>query len=142
MSLLYLAAPYSHIDPVIRQHRFRTACRAAAILMKAGVVVFNPLSHSIPIAGYIGEVESDHDFWMSIDIPILQRCDELLIIGLDGWSDSKGVRREMFEALALQKPVVQIEEADIDHLPAIPKTARTYLKSNIFKEVYDADRKT
>ena len=122
----------------MREHRFRTACRAAAILMKAGIVVFSPISHSVPIAEYVGEIESEHDFWMSIDIPILHRCDELLVLGLDGWSESKGVQREMFEAIALRKPIVQIEEADIDRLPAIPQTARTYLKSSIFTEVYDA----
>ena len=127
----------------MREHRFRTACRAAALLMKHNIIVFSPLSHSVPIAEYVGNVEDDHDFWLGQDIPLLHRCDEVLVIALEGWSESKGVRREMFEALALRKPVVQIEEADIERLPAIPKTARTFLKSNIFTEVYDdADRQT
>jgi len=124
---------------MVREHRFRTACRAAALLMKHNITVFSPLSHSVPIAEYVGNVESEHDFWMSMDIPVLHRCDEVLLLGLDGWTDSKGVRREMFEALRLRKPIVQIEEADIERLPAIPKTTRTYLKSSIFTEVYDAN---
>ena len=107
--------------------------------MKHNITVFSPLSHSVPIAEYVGNVESEHDFWMSMDIPVLHRCDEVLLLGLDGWTDSKGVRREMFEALRLRKPIVQIEEADIERLPAIPKTTRTYLKSSIFTEVYDAN---
>ena len=136
--MLYTALPYSHFDPAVREHRFRTACRVAAILMKHRIPVFSPLSHSVPIAEFVGDVEDDHEFWMSMDIPILHRCDELLVVALDGWAESKGVRREMFEALMLRKPIVLIEEADIERLPAIPKTARTYLQSSIFTEVYNA----
>ena len=139
--MIYLASPYSHIDPAIRQYRYKQACRATAKLIATGIPVFSPLCNSVP-AVELGGLETNHDGFMAIDIPILHRCDEILVIALDGWSESKGVRREMFEALALQKPIVQIKEADIDRLPAIPKTARRYLKSNIFKEEYDADRKT
>ncbi|MDR0327893.1 MAG: DUF1937 family protein, partial [Planctomycetaceae bacterium] len=60
MPLLYLCCPYSHPNPTVREDRFRTACRASAILMKSDIVVFSPLSHSVPIAEYVGEVESDH----------------------------------------------------------------------------------
>ncbi len=139
MSILYVACPFSHEKQDVRDYRFRTACRASALLMKAGVVVFSPLSHSVPIAEYVGEVESDHEFWLGQDIPILQRCEELLILGLDGWTESLGVRKEMFEALVLKKPITLIEEADIERLPAIPKTARRFLKSEILTEVTDGN---
>jgi len=134
--MIYLISPYTHSDPAVQYHRYRQACRATAKLMAAGIPVFSPLCNSVP-AVELGGLEMDHDGFMEIDLPLLHRCDEVLVIGLDGWAESKGVRREMFEALALRKPVVQIEEADIERLPAIPKTARTFLKSNIFTEVYD-----
>ena len=137
--VVYLISPYSHSDPALQHHRYRQACRATAKLMAAGIPVFSPLCNSVP-AVELGGLDMDHDGYMRVDLPLLHRCDELLVLGLDGWAESKGVRREMFEALALRKPVVQIEEADIERLPAIPKTARTFLKSNIFTEVYDADR--
>ncbi|HBT76702.1 MAG TPA: DUF1937 domain-containing protein [Planctomycetaceae bacterium] len=137
MSILYVACPYSHIDPEVREYRFRTACRASALLMKAGIVVFSPLSHSVPIAEYVGEVESDHEFWLGQDIPILQRCEELLIIGMPGWTESLGVRKEMFEALALQKPITLIDEEDIFLLPNVKKTSRRFLKSALLPVVDD-----
>ena len=132
--LLYLAVPYAHPSSEVREYRFRTACRASAVLMKHGIVVFSPLSHSVPIAEYVGDVESEHDFWLGQDIPILQRCDELLVVGLDGWTESKGVKQEIFEALSLRKPITVIDEADIDRLPKIPKTARRFLVSKILTE--------
>ena len=136
MTLLYLACPFTHNDPAIREHRYRTSCIAAAKLMKSGIVVFNPLSHSVPINEFLSDIDS-HEFWMSMDLPILRRCDEVLILGLEGWRESRGVRAEMFEAMALAKPITQIEEADIERLPAIPKTARHFRKSNIFMETVD-----
>ena len=138
-SLLYVAAPFTHSEASVREHWYRTACRVAAILMKSGITVFSPISHSVPIAEYIGEVEDDHNFWMSMDIPILHRCDEVLVLALNGWERSKGVKRELVEAMWLRKPITLIEEADIKRLPAIPKTALKFLKSSIFTEVYDAD---
>ena len=137
--MIFLSCPYSHPDPAIREHRFRTACRATAKLMRSGIVVFSPLSHSVPIAEHGGLDEMTHEFWMSMDIPILRCCDEVLVLGLADWEQSLGVRQEMFEALALGKPITLIGEGDIDRLPAIPKTARHFLTSSIFTEVYDAD---
>ena len=135
--MIYLCSPYSHPDPVVMQYRYQKACRATAKLIAVGIPVFSPLCNSVP-AVELGGLETDHDGFLAVDIPILQRCDEVLILGLDGWTESRGVRQEMFEALALRKPVIQIDEADIERLPAIPKTARKYLTSSILTEVYDA----
>ena len=135
--LLYLASPYSHPDPATQYYRYRRVCRATAKLIKAGVPVFSPLCNSVP-AVELGGLETDHNGFLAIDLPILHRCDEVLVLALDGWTTSLGVRRELFEALTLRKPITVIGEADIERLPAIPKTARTYLDSTIFTEVYDA----
>ena len=134
--MLYLACPFTHSEPSIREYRYRMSCIAAAKLMRHGIVVFNPLSHSVPINEFLSDVDS-HEFWMSMDLPILQRSTELLILGLEGWTKSRGVRSEMFEAMAYAKPITLIEEADIDLLPKIPKTAKRFLKSEIFTEVAD-----
>ena len=134
--MIYLCSPYSHPNPVVMQYRYQKACRATAKLIAAGIPVFSPLCNSVP-AVELGGLETDHDGFLAVDIPILQRCDEVLILGLPQWEESLGVRKEMFEALALRKPIVLIEEIDIEHLPAIPKTARRFLCSSIFTEVYD-----
>jgi len=134
--LLYVACPFSHKVPTEREHRFRTACRASAILMKHGIVVFSPLSHSVPINEFLSDIDS-HDFWMSMDIPLLHRSDELLVLGMRGWTESLGVKKEMFECISLRKPITVIDEADIERLPAVPKHARRFLTSSILTEVYD-----
>jgi len=135
--VLYVTAPFTHEIPEIRERRFRSACRASALLMAAGVVVFSPLSHSMPIVQH-GELdEMDSDFWLTMDLPLLERSDELLVLALDDWERSKGVVAEMFFALKHHKPITLIGESDIKRLPAIPRSARKYLDSNILTEVYD-----
>jgi hypothetical protein len=135
MELLYLACPYSHKNPATKEYRYKKASYTAAKLMRAGIIVFSPLSHSVPIAKYVGDVD-DFTHWLSQDIPHLQRCAEMLILGCDGWKESRGVGRELCEALALGLPVTVIEEVDIDRLPMIPKHAKRFGVSTIFTE-YD-----
>ncbi len=48
--MIYLASPYSHPDPAVREQRFRAACRAAAELIRAGHVVISPVVHGHPMA--------------------------------------------------------------------------------------------
>ena len=131
--MLYLATPYAHADPAVMRKRYQLSCRAAAKLLKAGIVVLNPLANTVP-AVELGGLEMEHDDFLKIDLEILRRCDELLILGLPDWEKSDGVRQEMFESLALRKPITLIEEEDIENLPAIPKTAKTFLESRIFSE--------
>ena len=135
--VLYLATPFTHDDPAVMQHRYRLSCLVAAKLMRHGIVVFNPLSHSVPLGEFLNDIEDQHSLWMSTDLPLLRRFDELLILGLPEWPKSRGVKAEMFEALGARKPITLIEEADIDLLPKIPKTALHFLKSEIFTEVVD-----
>lgn len=101
--LTYLASPYSHEDPAVRESRFHAACRKAAELMLAGDVVFAPIAHSHPISEQMPMGKAtDHELWMSQDLPILRRCDRLLVLMLPGWDQSRGVREEMEVARACQ----------------------------------------
>ena len=136
MSILYLCCPYSHPDPAVQFYRYQKACRAQAKLIEAGVVVFSPLANSVP-AVELGGLTASHSQFMALDLPILERCDEVLVLGLPGWTESRGVRSELFEALALAKPITQIDEGDIELLPYVKKTSRRFLKSALLPVVDD-----
>ncbi len=94
------------------------------------------MANSIP-AVELGGLTASHEQFMQLDLPILERCDEILILGCEGWEQSLGVRKEMFEALALHKPVTQINEEDIELLPYVKKTSRRFLKSALLPVVED-----
>lgn len=109
MPKIYLACPYSHQDPDIRKCRVHQANRAAADLMCQGHVVFSPLSHSHGIAEYIGN-HLEHDFWLGQCLPFVEWCDELWVMQLDGWEDSRGIKVEIEAASKAGKTVVMWED--------------------------------
>lgn len=101
--MIYLASPYSHPDAAVRQRRFQAACRAAAELIRRGHVVFSPIAHSHAIAQH--GLPVDWGFWEEQDRRLLAACDELWVLMLDGWEDSRGVQAEVAIARKLGKPV-------------------------------------
>lgn len=91
--LVYLASPYSHPDPKIVEARFRAVCKEAARLMRQGVFLYSPIAHTHPLAVY-GMLPGSWDFWERYDQMMMDRCDELWILCLDGWQRSTGVTAE------------------------------------------------
>lgn len=106
MKKIYLACPYSHPDKLVRKHRVDIADRKAAELMSVGNLVFSPLSHSHPISKHCKVDPCDHDFWLRQDLWILEICDEMHIICLTGWENSKGIKLEIEVAKSQGKPIV------------------------------------
>lgn len=109
MSYCYLASPYSHPDESVRIQRFMAACRAAAALMLNGETVFCPISHSHPIEHHCFEEPQDGDFWKAQDLPLLQRASKLVVLMIDGWLQSSGIRWEIAEAERLGLPVEYLD---------------------------------
>jgi len=117
MTKIYLACPYKHKDPAIRVKRFEEANKKAAELMQQGYAVFSPISHSHPISLYTRpENTQDFKFWLIQDLAFLRDCDELWVLQLDGWEESKGVEMEIITAASLGKPIHYITE-DKDPYP-------------------------
>jgi len=103
-SLIYLATPYSHPNRAVRVQRFKIANQVAAELMKKGLHIFSPISHTHPIAEE-GGLPLDWQFWESYDRAILAACRELWVLRQEGWETSKGVRAEIAIAEELSIPV-------------------------------------
>ena len=106
--MVYLASPYSSPVPAVREARFRLVCRKAAELMRAGHKIFSPIAHTHPIA-VAGELPLGFDFWSEYDREFLEFCDEVWVLCLDGWEESKGVAAEIDIATKLGKPIRYLE---------------------------------
>lgn len=103
-TLIYLAVPYSHPSAAVRQTRFEQANRAAAKLMRAGLHIFSPISHTHPIA-LAGDLPLGWEYWSAYDRAILEFCAKLIVLRLPGWEDSKGIAGEIQIANELGIPV-------------------------------------
>lgn len=104
--MIYLASPYSHPDPEVRELRYREVCRCAARLMRAGQHVFSPIAHSHGIAQH--GVPGDWAYWESLDRRFLEMCDEVGVLMLDGCHESKGVQAEIRIARELGRPITHL----------------------------------
>lgn len=101
--MIYLASPYSHPSKWTRERRFRSACRQAAAMMRRGALVFSPIAHSHPVAEF--GLPRDWSFWEKYDREMISKCERMVVLMLDGWRDSVGVRAEIEIAKAARKPV-------------------------------------
>lgn len=101
--MIYLASPYSHPNPAVREQRFRAVCRAAVAMIKMGHAVFSPIAHSHALVEH--GLPIDWSFWEQHDRHHLTHCDEVVVLMLDGWEASVGVRGEVRIAKEMNKPV-------------------------------------
>lgn len=112
MSLVYLASPYSHPNPDVMHARYEKACRAAAALMLRGECIFAPIAHSHRIGQVMGR-STDHEFWLRQDFAILRHCSHCVVLMLEGWDKSVGVREEIDYCVANDIPVSYMHPADL-----------------------------
>ena len=104
MKKLYLAIPYSGQEP----YSFQVANSEAGILMRQGFIVYSPISHTHPIAMECG-LPTDWEYWKNIDTSFLEWCDEVHVVCIPGWKESKGVQAEIKIAIKLGKKIVYIK---------------------------------
>ena len=105
--LIYLASPYSHDDAAVRQSRYEAVCRAAGSMIARGLDVYSPIAHSHGIAEHSEHANTSWQDWERLDLAMLCRSDALVVLMLDGWSVSVGVRAELqFAHESMRIPVV------------------------------------
>ena len=105
--MIYLASPYTHQDPSIREMRFRAVCRQAAEMLRCGIPVFSPIAYTHAFAAL--DLPVEWSFWDQYDRVFLEICSEVWVLMLDGWRESKGVAAEIGIASELGMPVVYVE---------------------------------
>lgn len=108
--LTYICSPYSDPDPHVRWLRYEAACRVTAKLISEGRLVFSPIAHSHPVA-IAGGMGKGFDVWREWCLEMLHRCDDVLVLKLDGWLQSIGVNHEIAVAQAAGL-VVRYREVD------------------------------
>ena len=101
--MIYLASPYTHPDAVVREQRYHETCRATAEMLLEGETVFCPIVHCHPLVAY--GVPTEWTFWEEHDRQYLVRCEELVVLKLDGWRRSRGVQAEIKLAAAMDMPI-------------------------------------
>jgi hypothetical protein len=118
---VYLASPYSDPDPVVREYRYKAACDAAAYLMRRAFRVFSPIAHSHPIEVASGSVEPG-EFWKNQDLPLLRHADIVIVLMLDGWRESAGIKWEVETAASLGMEIRYLDTQNFELRPTPERT--------------------
>ena len=104
----YLASPYTHPDANIRAARYRSVVAATAYLMLEGRVIFSPIAHSHNIELCMSDQQSG-SFWKRQDMPLLLNASRLVVLTLDGWKESSGLKWEIETAKEIGIPVEMMD---------------------------------
>ena len=111
-TLVYLASPYAHLSAVVREARLEAVRYVCGQMVNRGRIVMAPLV-------YLGELayKGVHppQGWYAFDLQLLARCDELVVLQLPGWEDSRGVLVEIAGAQTKGMPIrlMSLEEASL-----------------------------
>jgi hypothetical protein len=109
--VVYLACPYTDPDPAVRKTRFEVATVVAADLIRAGRIVYSPITMTHPIdivlAGEANTLGSD--YWVAFDEAFMEMCSEMVVIQLEGWQRSSGIRREIEYFTERKKPIRYVD---------------------------------
>jgi hypothetical protein len=97
--MIYLAAPYTHDNPLIQAQRAAIITRVAAAIAATDRPVFSPITHGVALVEHLPiELVRDHAFWMRQCMAMLIKADVLLVLMMPGWTSSRGVQAEIAHA--------------------------------------------
>lgn len=105
-NIIYLASPYSGSDEQ-KIARYEAAIKTTVFLIKEGHNVYSPIVHSHPLSKKLPP--QGWDFWKAIDFPMLDRCDLLMVLTIEGWRSSVGVQEEIAYAATHSIPISYID---------------------------------
>ena len=105
---VYVACPYSDGQRSVRDARARAANEVAGLLIRAGAVVFSPISHTHEMAEQ-QNLPTDYAFWERQCLAFVEWCDAMVVLAVDGWQESRGVVAELRAAWAAGKGLAVAE---------------------------------
>ena len=95
MALYYLSNPYNGTDEQEEQ-RAHLAAKACVTLLKSGISLVSPVVHTHALGAHLSLSKDERRaLLMPVDIELLHRCDGMIVLKLEGWQDSIGMRAEI-----------------------------------------------
>lgn len=110
--MIYVASPYTHPDADVRHERYLLVRDYTADLLKAKVNAYSPIVHCHDMSIECG-LPFTADFWENYNFDMIRRCDGLIVLTLDGWEKSVGIKGEMACAGEERIPVFMLPPGDI-----------------------------
>lgn len=91
--MIYLAAPYNDKCSLIIQSRMEAVYEAMAEYTKRGEYIITPLVMHEVVTRH--GIDGTFEFWRGYCFDLLIKCDKMVVLMLDGWTNSSGVASEI-----------------------------------------------
>lgn len=91
--VIYVASPYTHPSPEVREQRYELAFRYTASLLQDSRIAFSPIVYGHEFAER-GFANTDYRFWQRFNDQMLKASTVLHQLTLPGWRDSRGCAHE------------------------------------------------
>lgn len=104
--LVYVAAPFWHDDENVRNYRRRKAIEYSETLFNKGIPFYSPLMYSERFK----ERKAKEGYWIEHGLKMVDVCDEMRVLCLEGWELSGGIKGEVARAEARGIEVKYIEK--------------------------------
>lgn len=103
--LIFVSTPYSHEDEDVKMDRQLTVKAYVAKLMNEGLFAYSPIASCLDLAKK-HDLPTDWDYWNNYCEAMLERCDIMHVIMMEGWDVSTGVKEEIAIATELNIPII------------------------------------
>lgn len=104
--MIYLAQPYSHKDPVIREERYEAALTWCAKLVD--YFPYAPIVHWHNVA-IRHALPTEAAFWLKLNFHMIEKARNVHVLLLDGWKESNGLYEELRYCEASGKAIFTID---------------------------------
>lgn len=89
--MIFIACPYWHENEKIRDYRREKAIQYSTKLMKRGILNYSPLSYTKRYK----DDNTKEGYWIKHGLRLVDACDQIHVLCLDGWEKSAGVKGEI-----------------------------------------------
>lgn len=115
----YIATPYTKTQNLDRA--FTQAARIAADLSLMGLTVFSPIAHGHALAAARNLDPKNPAVFDRLNKQMLDLCEVLIVVQMEGWSESDGVAEEVAFFERMHKPIFDCDPVTLNMVKREPQ---------------------
>lgn len=115
MGYYYISNPYNGTEEQ-REHRAQTAARTCGLLLKRGIHAWSPIVHNHAMLKAFDEftLEERRTHILEFDFSLLRASKGMIILEIEGWKISFGVKAEIDLCNKLTLPIKYLDPTDLE----------------------------
>lgn len=108
---IYLGSPYAKYHAGLNEAA-RVVTECAGKLMARGMRIYCPIAHGHAVTQY-QVLPRTWEYWKDQDQPLIDAAAALIVLEMDGWWESVGLKYEFESFLTAGKPIVYLKPEDL-----------------------------